>query len=157
MPLHGGSGIASSALGSSSSASMASTDTLIDRFYHHQRAEDRDTQQGEAVVRSMAELAAGREPGTAAVRVVNPTEGEHGWSSRHTLVQVVTDDMPFIVDSVLGEITRRGLAVAVHVPLAGAERRTMSGDGQRLLHDGAVRQRGCARSSSDGPRRLACS
>ncbi|MCC6559833.1 MAG: NAD-glutamate dehydrogenase [Xanthomonadales bacterium] len=35
-----------------------------------------------------------------AVRVYNPSRAEHGWESTHTVVQVLTDDMPFLVDSV---------------------------------------------------------
>ena len=30
----------------------------------------------------------------------NPNRAEHGWESSHTVVQVLTDDMPFLVDSV---------------------------------------------------------
>ena len=37
-----------------------------------------------------------RESGTAKVRVFNPDAGEHGWESRHTVVEVVNDDMPFL-------------------------------------------------------------
>ncbi|GAA1181450.1 NAD-glutamate dehydrogenase [Ornithinimicrobium humiphilum] len=87
-------------------------DTLVERFYHHAPVEDgRDPDQRAAVARSVAELAASRPAGTAAVRVLNPTLDEHGWSTRHTVVQVVTDDMPFLVDSVTHEILRHGLVV----------------------------------------------
>lgn len=41
-----------------------------------------------------------RQPGTAAVRVFTPTEEEQGWSIGHSVVEIVTDDMPFLVDSV---------------------------------------------------------
>ncbi|MEL7174454.1 MAG: hypothetical protein AAFN05_15990, partial [Pseudomonadota bacterium] len=40
-----------------------------------------------------------RKPGRPKVRVYNPRMAEHGWSSRHTIVEVVNDDMPFLVDS----------------------------------------------------------
>ena len=92
---------------------MGLPDTLIDRFFHHatDEATRRPPAQLEAIATSMAELAADRVPGHAAVRVINPSTEEQGWSSRHTAVQVVTDDMPFLVDSVLGEVARHGLQV----------------------------------------------
>ena len=34
------------------------------------------------------------------VRVFNPTKKDHGWTSTHTAIQIVNDDMPFLVDSV---------------------------------------------------------
>jgi glutamate dehydrogenase len=47
------------------------------------------------------------------VRLFNPTLDEHGWESPHTVIQVVNDDMPFLVDSV-------GMAIAQHEVLAHA-------------------------------------
>ena len=45
-----------------------------------------------------------RMPRTSKVRVFNPTETEDGWHCEHTIIEVVNDDMPFLVDSVLGEL-----------------------------------------------------
>ncbi len=55
-------------------------------------------------------------PGTARLRVYNPNFEEHGWYSDHTVVEIVNDDMPFLVDSVTMEINRLGLALhsAIH-------------------------------------------
>ncbi|MFK5633013.1 MULTISPECIES: NAD-glutamate dehydrogenase [unclassified Ornithinimicrobium] len=88
-------------------------DTLFDRFYHHTHEEmaGRDPGHLRAAAASVAELSAGREPGRARVRVLNPVLERDGWTSGHTFVQVVTDDMPFLVDSVLGELARHGLGV----------------------------------------------
>jgi glutamate dehydrogenase len=52
-----------------------------------------------------------RTPGEAKVRVFNPRVDEHGWRSPHTVVEVVNDDMPFLVDSVTGELSRDDLTV----------------------------------------------
>ena len=41
-----------------------------------------------------------RKPGTSSVRVFNPDAQRDGFESPHTLVMIVTDDMPFLVDSV---------------------------------------------------------
>jgi len=45
-----------------------------------------------------------RRPGQAKVRVHNPDLVADGWSSPHTIVEIVNDDMPFLVDSVTGAI-----------------------------------------------------
>jgi glutamate dehydrogenase len=55
-------------------------------------------------------------PGTARLRVYNPNLEEHGWHSDHSIVEIVNDDMPFLVDSVTTEINRHGLTLhsAIH-------------------------------------------
>ena len=54
------------------------------------------------------------------MRVFTPTVDEHGWSTGHTVIEIVTDDMPFLVDSVTAELGREGRALhlVVHPQLA---------------------------------------
>ncbi len=52
-----------------------------------------------------------RLPGQAKVRVFNPQADQHGWHSPHTVVEIVNDDMPFLVDSVTAELARQDLTV----------------------------------------------
>ncbi len=70
---------------------------------------------------AMAHLAFARRfaTGTPKLRVYNPRVDEHGWSSPHTVIEIVNDDMPFLVDSVTMELNRLGhtLHLLVH-PLA---------------------------------------
>ncbi|MDA0160554.1 NAD-glutamate dehydrogenase [Solirubrobacter ginsenosidimutans] len=63
-----------------------------------------------------------REAGASLVRVYNPTFEANGWQSQHTAIDIVCDDMPFLVDSVSMELSRReaGIHVLVH-PVIGAE------------------------------------
>jgi glutamate dehydrogenase len=56
-------------------------------------------------------LARERTPGTPKVRVYNPQFEVDGWQSTHTAVEIVTDDMPFLIDSVTMELSRRGYGV----------------------------------------------
>ena len=56
-------------------------------------------------------LNAPRAANTARVRVFNPTLEEDGFTSEHTLVQIVNDNMPFLVDSVTMAINRTGRTV----------------------------------------------
>ena len=50
-----------------------------------------------------------RKAGEARLRVINPSVPEHGWQSPHTVIEIVNDDMPFLVDSLTNEINRHGL------------------------------------------------
>ncbi|MHB1289997.1 NAD-glutamate dehydrogenase, partial [Georgenia sp.] len=61
-----------------------------------------------------------RAVGTSAVRVFNPTVESEGWSTGHTVVEIVTDDMSFLVDSVVAELNRQGRTIhlLVHPQLA---------------------------------------
>ena len=52
-----------------------------------------------------------RAPGQARVRVFNPSVQEHGWESTHTIIEIVNDDMPFLVSSVTMEVNRHGLTL----------------------------------------------
>ncbi|GAA2623022.1 NAD-glutamate dehydrogenase [Actinomadura fulvescens] len=64
-----------------------------------------------------------RPQGRAKVRVFTPTLEEYGWDPGHTVVQVVTDDMPFLVDSVTMELNRHELTAHLIVhPLLGVDR-----------------------------------
>jgi len=56
---------------------------------------------------SLWRLAGRRRQGQAKIRVYNPEPVEDGWSSPHTIVDIVNDDMPFLVDSVTGAINAR--------------------------------------------------
>ncbi len=57
------------------------------------------------------EFAARRAPGRSLVRVFNPDPVRDGFESAHTLVLTVTDDMPFLVDSLGMAFSRADLAV----------------------------------------------
>ncbi len=48
-----------------------------------------------------------RARGGAKIRVFNPTRAVHGWESPFTAVEVVNDDMPFLVDSVTAALNAR--------------------------------------------------
>ncbi|WP_158903528.1 NAD-glutamate dehydrogenase [Burkholderia sp. L27(2015)] len=54
--------------------------------------------------------------GRECLRVYNPNLEQHGWHSDHTVVEIVNDDMPFLVDSVMMAVNRLGLAMhsAIH-------------------------------------------
>jgi glutamate dehydrogenase len=61
-------------------------------------------------------LASQRPPGEPKVRVYNPELERDGWHSPFTVVEIVSDDMPFIVDSITMELSRQdyGIELLVH-------------------------------------------
>ncbi|MGW4214123.1 NAD-glutamate dehydrogenase [Lentzea sp. NPDC004789] len=110
---------------------------LIRLFYRHVPAEevnDDDPVDLVGAVRSNYELAASRVPGRAAVRILNPTRATDGWQCPVTVVQVVTDDMPYLVDSVASELTRGGVQVqrVVH-PIVVVRRDPVTGERIEVL------------------------
>src|SRR6185437_12574209 len=64
-----------------------------------------------SAARSHLELGWRRTPGQCLVRIFNPDPERDGFESPHTLVQIVTDDKPFLVDSIGIVFSRAGLAV----------------------------------------------
>jgi glutamate dehydrogenase len=61
------------------------------------------------------EFAKVRKPGTPKLRIFNPSEKQHGYQSAYTIIEMVNDDMPFLVDSVSAAINRHGLAIHMTV------------------------------------------
>jgi glutamate dehydrogenase len=64
-----------------------------------------------------------RETGRPKLRIFSPTPGEDGWWSRHSVIHVINDDMPFLVDSTSLEINRQGLTLHLMVhPIIAVKR-----------------------------------
>ena len=78
--------------------------SVLKGFYRHVAPEDlveRESTDLYGAVMAQLRLAGERPQGTACVRVFTPSVSVNGWSAGgHTVVEVVTDDMPFLVDSV---------------------------------------------------------
>ncbi len=86
---------------------------FLQAYYANVDAED-------LAAREPAELAAAalshlmfarRRQRSALVRVFNPTLREHGYTSPHTVIEMVNDDMPFLVDSIGLALTQRSLTL----------------------------------------------
>ncbi len=59
------------------------------------------------------DLGRSRASGEPKVRVYTPQFEQHGWQTTHTVVEIVNDDMPFLVDSVRNEISRHDLGIHI--------------------------------------------
>ena len=69
------------------------------------------------------EFGAVRRKGQALIRIFNPTEKEHGYSSAYSFIEMVNDDMPFLVDSVSNCINRHNMSVHITVhPIISVKR-----------------------------------
>jgi glutamate dehydrogenase len=101
-------------------ADLEKTRRLIALFYRHAAPEDlieRSAVDIYGAALSHFRLAMERPQGTASLRVFTPTVDEHEWAaSGHSVVEIVNDDMPFLVDSVTMALTEgdRALHVVFH-------------------------------------------
>jgi glutamate dehydrogenase len=82
-----------------------------------------------------------RKPGRALVRVFNPTVEHDGWESSRTVVEVVTEDMPFLVDSLAMVLNDCGLSIHTMIHPVFAVNRDRSGlllEASAATSDGAM-------------------
>ncbi|HEY5624384.1 MAG TPA: NAD-glutamate dehydrogenase [Gammaproteobacteria bacterium] len=88
-----------------------------------QDVQDRDLHDLAAAALRHIESSRVRRPDASLVRVFNPSVEHDGWSSDTTVVELVNEDMPFLVDSVSMALNRLGYGVRslIH-PILGATR-----------------------------------
>ncbi|MDZ4316799.1 MAG: NAD-glutamate dehydrogenase [Azonexus sp.] len=75
-------------------------------------------------------------PGAARLRVYNPRPEEHGWQSTHTIIEIISEDMPFLVDSITMEVNRQGLTVHLIIHPLMRMRRDADGNLQDITDEG---------------------
>ena len=78
-----------------------------------------------------------RKRGELLIRVYNPVESEHGWTSSHTVVEMVNDDMPFLVDSVVLALSRLDIGVHLIIHPVVRLRRDQGGHFLSVVEDGS--------------------
>ncbi|MFJ4575844.1 NAD-glutamate dehydrogenase [Streptomyces sp. NPDC088846] len=111
----------------------------LQRYYLHTAPEDiagRDPVDVFGAASSHYRLAENRPQGTANVRVHTPTVEENGWTCSHSVVEVVTDDMPFLVDSVTNELSRQGRGIHAVIHPQVVVRRDVTGKLIEVLAEG---------------------
>ncbi|MGH9261611.1 MAG: NAD-glutamate dehydrogenase, partial [Acidimicrobiales bacterium] len=112
---------------------------FLRRYSRHVAAEDlvdRDPVDVYGAAASHRQFAQTRPQGTSLVRVYTPTVDEHGWSSGHTVVEVVTDDMPFLVDSVTMALANQDRSVHLVVHPQFVLRRDVAGEVLEICDQG---------------------
>ena len=108
--------VASLVVGRLDARKAAALAQVIRQFYAHVPPDDvlaRDAEDLYGAATSLWNFAQQRQPGNAKIRVFNPRPAEHGWRSGRTIVEIVNDDMPFLVDSVTAALN--GIDLVVHL------------------------------------------
>src|SRR5947209_6707888 len=96
----------------------ASYREFVRQYYHWVPAKDlADRDQADLCGAVVAHWRSARHRGRgeAKVNVYNPDRERDGWRSPYTVVEVISDDMPFIVDSVTMELSRQGYNIELIV------------------------------------------
>lgn len=73
-----------------------------------------------AIALSLSDQLRRRPAGQTLLRILNPADEGLSWAGDRTVVEIITDDTPFLVGSLTGELSRRRLTIhlAVHPQLA---------------------------------------
>ncbi|MDH5536729.1 MAG: NAD-glutamate dehydrogenase, partial [Betaproteobacteria bacterium] len=116
------------------------TERFVNQYYAQVDPEDLAERSPEDLYgAALSHLAFGRkrEPGKPRIHAINPGVDEHGWQSGHTVVEIVNDDMPFLVDSVTMAVNRRGLTLHLLIHPILRVTRDPNGELLALLKPGA--------------------
>ena len=77
--------------------------------------EGRSTEIMAQIALSHLDFGAVRRKGQAKFRIYTPTEEEHGYTSAFTFIEMINDDMPFLVNSITAAVNRHDLSVHITV------------------------------------------
>jgi glutamate dehydrogenase len=114
---------------------------FVRQYYHWVPAKDladRDQADLCGAVVAHWRTARRRARGEAKVNVYNPERERDGWASPYTVVEVTSDDMPFIVDSVTMELSRQGSNIELIVHPVMRVVRDDDGELTEVLEPGGV-------------------
>ena len=93
-------------------------ETFARGFYAEVGREDLERRGAEnltGAARAMLDFAAMRRLGQPKLRIYDPDPKRDGWASSGTVVEIVNDDMPFLVDSIAGLLDTRGISIRLIV------------------------------------------
>lgn len=91
---------------------------------------------------SLWQLLQNKKIGEPSIKVFNPEIAKHGWQSSHTIIEMIIDDMPFLVDSIRMAINRFNITshLILHTPMQlgrntqGKVTDFMTSDGKAKTH-----------------------
>ncbi|WP_376690322.1 NAD-glutamate dehydrogenase [Wenzhouxiangella sp. EGI_FJ10409] len=89
-----------------------------------------------ALATGFLELARQRVGNEIRFRVYNPHADRHGWESSHTIIEIVNDDMPFLVDSVVLALSELGISAHLIIHPVMRVVRDQGGHLMQLSEDG---------------------
>ena len=123
----------------------ARAEEFVRQYYWRAPADDlleRDTLDLYGAALAHLDWARRRTPGEPRVRVYNPSFEQDGWQSPHTAVEIVTDDMPFLVDSISMELSRQESGIHVNIHPVVRVRRGANGELEEVVAQDAAPQDG---------------
>lgn len=111
-------------------AQVAMVEELIRHFYKNVADLDMVGNDPETLLRkalSFWDFCQKRQVGIPKIRIFNPDADQHGWSSSHTIIEIINDDMPFLVDSIMAELGSRDVSVHIIIHPIFTVRRDSAG------------------------------
>jgi len=70
-----------------------------------------DVARASAMAQSMYDFFRVRDVKSPSVRIFTPTETIHGYSSKSLVIELINDDMPFLIDSLMPTLAKHGLRI----------------------------------------------
>ncbi|MDQ1475255.1 MAG: glutamate dehydrogenase [Actinomycetota bacterium] len=127
--------------GSTSATDADAVEAFVTRYYAQLVIDDVALSNADQLARAALShwrLGARRPPATPIVSVRTPTTASESWDAPHTVVDIVTDDMPFVVDSATMALDRHSLGIHLVVhPVLDVQR---DAEGVRTEGGRAVRE-----------------
>ena len=114
---------------------------FVRQYYHWVPARDLADRDAAALCGAVVghwRIARHRERGESKVNVYNPDPERDGWESPYTIIDIVSDDMPFIVDSVTMELSRQGVGIELIIHPVMRMVRDSAGELSEVLEHGSV-------------------
>ena len=86
---------------------------FVNNFYKNASPEDLSLRLDElyAIVLSNWKFISEYKQTGSKIRIFNPSLEEHGWTSSHTIIQILSKDMPFLIDSITSNLLEDGNAL----------------------------------------------
>jgi len=115
--------------------------TFLDQYFAHLAIDDlesMDTFALAGLARHHFEAMRKRVCGEVLLNIFNPEESSFGWDLGHTVVELVIEDMPFLVDSITSEINRLGFGVHLAIHPVLRLRRSSKGVLSKILEPGIL-------------------
>ena len=99
-------------------ANRAQINTFLSHYFADVPVEDLQGKSEKIMARialEHLEFATTRKQGQVLLRIFNPTEKQQGYASNFTIIEIINDDMPFLVDSVSAAVNRQDLSAHITV------------------------------------------
>ena len=102
--------------------------TFLENFFRHVPPSDifdHDPEDLFGAAVTIWTFAKKRQAGHVKLRAYNPRFESHGWQSSHSVIEIINDDMPFLVDSITAALNTMGLTVHLVIhPIMQIDRTT---------------------------------